>query len=141
MLTEYPKAELLRVICEEPLSKPVPAKIHDWRLDAHLEAILMKALRKEPAERYGTAIELAADLRAWLDGMPVAARRGTFRYRAAKFIRRNRISVVGSALLAASLLAGVIGAAWQANVANQERREAEASAADLRQLSNSLLSE
>jgi len=36
-------------------------------------------------------------------------------------------------------VAGVIGVAWQANVANEERRRAEASAADLRQLSNSLL--
>jgi tetratricopeptide (TPR) repeat protein len=44
-------------------------------------------------------------------------------------------------LLAASLIAGVIGVVWQANVANQERRKAQASAADLRQLSNSLLSE
>jgi len=39
------------------------------------------------------------------------------------------------------LIAGMIGVAWQANVANQERRKAETSAADLRQLSNSLLSE
>jgi tetratricopeptide (TPR) repeat protein len=140
-LAELTTEELLRVICEKPPRKPEPLKTLDWRLDADLDAILMKALRKEPAERYGTAIELAADIRAWLDGMPVAARRGTFRYKAAKFIRRNRITVVSSVLLAASMLAGVIGVAWQAKVANQERRNAEASAADLRQLSNSLLTE
>jgi serine/threonine protein kinase len=140
-LAELTTAELLRVICNEPPRKPVPAQTLGWQLDADLEAILLKALRKEPAERYGTAAELATEIRAWLDGMPVAARRGNLRYRATKFIRRNRISVAGSALLAASLIAGVIGVAWQAHVANQERRKAVESADDLRQLSNSLLSE
>jgi hypothetical protein len=140
-LAELTTEELLRVICEEPPRKPVPAEALGRRLDADLDAILMKALRKEPGARYGTAAELATDVRAWLDGMPVAARRGSFRYKAAKFIRRNRLAVAASVLLAASLAAGVIGVAWQANVANEERRKAEASAADLRQLSNSLLSE
>jgi len=140
-LNDLSTAELLRVICEEPPRKPVPAQALGCKLDADLEAILQKALRKEPGARYGTAAELATDLRAWLDGMPVAARRGTFRYRAAKFIRRNRLAVAASVLLAASLVAGVIGVAWQARVANEERRSAEESAADLRQLSNSLLSE
>jgi hypothetical protein len=140
-LAQLTTAEMLRVICKEPPRKPVPAVTLGWRLDADLVAILMKALRKEPAERYGTAVELATDVRAWLDRMPVAARRGTLRYKAAKFIRRNRISVAGSALLIASLVAGVVGIAWQARVANEERHRAEESAADLRQLSNSLLSE
>jgi tetratricopeptide (TPR) repeat protein len=140
-LAELTTAELLRVICEEPPRKPVPAVRLGCRLDADLEAVLMKALRKEPDERYLTVLELAADLRAWMNGMPVTARRGSFRYKAGKFIRRNRISVAGSALLATSLAAGVIGVAWQARVANEERRKAEASAAELRQLSNSLLSE
>jgi tetratricopeptide (TPR) repeat protein len=140
-LNDLSTAELLRVICEEPPSRPAQAEAQNRSLDADLDAILMKALRKEPSARYGTAIELATDIHAWLDGMPVAARRGSFRYKAGKFIHRNRIAVAASALLAASLIAGVIGVVWQANVANQERRKAEESAADLRQLSNSLLSE
>jgi len=140
-LAELSTAELLRAICNEPPRKPVAAKALGLRLDADLEAILLKALRKESDKRYGTAAELATDVRAWLDGMPVAARRGNYRYRAVKFIRRNRIAVGASALLAASLIAGVIGIVWQANVANEERRKAQASASDLRQLSNSLLSE
>jgi serine/threonine protein kinase len=140
-LKELTAAEMLRVICEEPPRRPLHAAGLAKRMDADLEAILMKALRKEPGERYRTADQLSSDLRAYQEGKPVAAHQGTLRYRAAKFILRNRISVVGSALLAASLVAGVIGVAWQANVANEERRRAEASAADLRQLSNSLLSE
>jgi tetratricopeptide (TPR) repeat protein len=132
---------MLRVICEEPPRRPAQAAGSYKRLDADLEAILLKALRKEPQERYITAEQLASDLRAYLEGLPVAARRGTLRYRAGKFIRRRRFSVAAAALLAATLVAGVAGVLWQARVANEERRKAEARSADLRQLSNSLLSE
>ncbi len=140
-LKELTTAEMLRVICQEPPRKPPRELGSARRLDADLEAILLKALRKEPQERYLSAEQLSADLRAYLEGLPVAARRGTLRYRAAKFIRRRRFSVAAAALLAASLIAGVVGVLWQARVANAERRMAEARSADLRQLSNSLLSE
>jgi len=140
-LKELTTAEMLRVICQAPPRRPGKAADSHKRLDADLEAILLKALRKEPQERYLTAEQLASDLRAYLEGMPVAARRGTLRYRAGKFIRRRRFSVAAAALLAASLLAGVTGVSWQARVANEQRRKAEARSADLRQLSNSLLSE
>jgi tetratricopeptide (TPR) repeat protein len=140
-LKELTTAEMLRVICEEPPRRPTQTADSNRRLDSDLEAILQKALRKEPQARYLTAEQLASDLRAFLDGQPVAARRGTLRYRAGKFIRRRRFSLLAAALLAASLVAGVAGVLWQAKVANAERRKAEARSADLRQLSNSLLSE
>jgi tetratricopeptide (TPR) repeat protein len=140
-LKELTTAEMLRVICEQPPRKPAQAAGSYKRLDADLKAILLKALRKEPQERYLTTEQLASDLRAYLDGLPVAARRGTLRYRAGKFIRRHRWGLTAAALLAATLVAGVAGVLWQARVANEERRQAEARSADLRQLSNSLLSE
>jgi hypothetical protein len=140
-LTELTTAELLRAVCNEPPRRPVPATALGWRLDADLESILLRALRKEPEARYATAAELVTDIQAWLDDQPVAARHGNFRYKAGKFIRRNRVSVAVSALLAVSLIGGVIGTTWQAHVANQERREAAANATDLRELSNSLLTE
>jgi tetratricopeptide (TPR) repeat protein len=140
-LKELTTAEMLRVICEEPPRKPPREADSDRRLDADLEAILLKALRKEPQKRYLSADQFSTDLRAYLQGLPVVARRGTLRYRAGKFIRRRRFSVAASALLAASLIAGVVGVLWQARVANAERRKAEARSADLRLLSKSLLSE
>jgi tetratricopeptide (TPR) repeat protein/predicted Ser/Thr protein kinase len=140
-LKELTTAEMLRVICQEPPRRPAQAAGSHKRLDADLEAILQKALRKEPKDRYLSTEQLASDLAAYLDGLPVAARRGTLRYRAGKFIRRRRFSLAAAALLAASLIAGVAGVVWQAKVANEERRKAEARSADLRQLSNSLLSE
>ncbi len=140
-LKEMSTAELVRVICEEPPRKAGNAAGSDKRLDPDLEAIVMKAMRKEASERYLTVDQLTTDIQDYLDGRPVAARRGTFRYRAAKFIRRNRFSLAAAALLALTLAAGVAGVLWQAKVANEQRRKADARAADLRQLSNSLLSE
>jgi len=140
-LKELTMAEMLRVVCEQPPRRPSEPAGSAKRLDPDLESILLKALRKEPQERYLTAEQLAADVRAWLDGLPVGARRGTLRYRAQKFARRHRLGLAGAAVLAATLLAGIAGVLWQARVANQERKRAEARSADLRQLSNSLLSE
>jgi eukaryotic-like serine/threonine-protein kinase len=140
-LKELTTAEMLRVICEQPPRKPDQLADSAGHIDSDLEAILLKALRKEPSERYRTAEQLAGDLRAYLDGRPVAARRGTIRYRAAKFLRRNRIAMAAAFLVAVILAAGIVGVLWQAKVANEERRRAEARSSDLRQLSSSLLSE
>jgi len=140
-LKEVTMAELLRVVCKEAPRRPGPAIGTNKRLDSDLEAILEKALRKEPQERYLTAEQLSADVRAYLEGKPVGARHGTLRYRSAKFMRRHRFGLAGAALLTATLIAGVAGVLWQAKVANAERRKAEARSADLRQLSSSLLSE
>jgi eukaryotic-like serine/threonine-protein kinase len=140
-LKEFTTAEMIRVICEQPPRRPVLPGSGEKRLDADLEAIVLMALRKGPEERYLTAVQLAADVQAYLDGRPVTARRGTLRYRAGKFVRRHAIALLGAGLVLASLTAGVGGVIWQARVANTERRKAEARATDLRQLSNSLLSE
>jgi tetratricopeptide (TPR) repeat protein len=140
-LKEFTTAEMVRVICQEPPRRPPVAAGSNRRLDPDLEAIVLKALRKEPQQRYLTAQQLASDVRSYLDGQPVTARRGTLRYRAGKFIGRNRIALSAVGLLAITLSAGLGGVLWQARVANLERRKAEARSADLRQLSSSLLSE
>jgi eukaryotic-like serine/threonine-protein kinase len=140
-LKELTTAEMLRVVCEDVPRRPAERSASRNHLDADLEEILLKALRKEPQQRYLTVEQLASDLRAYVNGQPVAARRGTLRYRASKFIRRNRFALAAAALIVITVLAGVVGVLWQARVANQERLKAEARSADLRQLSSSLLSE
>ena len=149
MIAEAPAYELkdltpetmLRVICTEEPAPPSALAVATERPDADLDAIVMKALRKEPAERYISVDQFAADVRAYLNGRPVLARRGTLRYRAGKFARRNKLALVAVALLLASILAGMVGILWQWRAANLERRKVEARSEDLRQLSNSLLSE
>jgi len=146
-LKDLSTAEMLTKICQEQPRRP--SQIEGARkVDADLEAILLKAMRKEPERRYVTAAALASDLRAYLEGRPVSARNGTLRYQAGKFVRRNRILLSASLLLSISLAGGVIGILWQAHAAEHERqiaveekRKAEARSADLRQLSESLLVE
>jgi len=48
MEAELTTAEMLRAVCNEPPRNPVPAEALGWRLDTDLDAILLKALRKEP---------------------------------------------------------------------------------------------
>lgn len=140
-LKEFTTAEMVRVICEQPPRRPTLPGSGDKRIDADLEAILLKSLRKGPGERYLTAVQFALDVQAYLDGRTVSARRGTMRYRAGKFVRRHRIALFGAALVTASLTAGVAGIVWQAKVADRERRRAVDTSAEMRQLSNSLLNE
>lgn len=140
-LKELTTETMLRVICTEQPPKPSALAVSAERPDADLDAIILKALRKEPPERYISVDRFAADVQAYLNGLPVLARRGTLRYRAGKFARRNKLALFAAALLLATMLAGIVGILWQWRAANQERRRVEARSEDLRQLSNSLLSE
>ena len=75
------------------------------RLAGDVDAIVLKALRKEPKHRYSSVEQLAEDIRRHLDGRPVAARRGTLLYRGAKFLRRHRLGVVASVAVLLTLTA------------------------------------
>ena len=63
------------------------------RLAGDLDAIVLKALRREPQRRYIGAGALAEDLERFLQGRPVAARPEGLRYRAGKFVRRHRVGI------------------------------------------------
>ncbi len=71
-------------------------------LRGDLGAIVGKALRADPEQRYGSVLQLADDLRRFVADLPVSARPETFGYRARKLIQRNRL---GTALAAALVLA------------------------------------
>lgn len=137
-LADFTTEEMLRVICEQV--PPGPASFLP-SIDPDLHCIVLKALRKDPQERYTTAAQLSADLQAYLEHRPVQARRGNKRYIASKFILRNKVPLTGASLFLLTLLAAMGGIVWQARVANMERNKADARAADLRELSSSLLSE
>jgi eukaryotic-like serine/threonine-protein kinase len=69
-------------------------------LRGDLDIVLAKALRKEPERRYPTADAFAEDLRRWLAGRAVLACGDSFRYRATKFVRRNKLATTAAAVLA-----------------------------------------
>jgi len=77
-----------------------PAKLAR-RLRGDLDAVVLKALEKDPTRRYGSAEQLEADVRRHLAGLPVVARPASRAYQAGKFLRRHR---VGSAATAAAVL-------------------------------------
>jgi eukaryotic-like serine/threonine-protein kinase len=109
------------------------------RLRGDLDTILLTALRKEPARRYQSVEQFAGDVRRHLEGLPVRARPDTFRYRAGKFVRRNRVPVAAGVLLALALLGGTAATAYQAQQARAAQAVAERRFADVRKLANSLL--
>ena len=74
-------------------------------LEGDLDTIVLKALRKEPEDRYASALVLADDIERYLTGRPVLARPATLRYQARKFVARNRLA----AAVAAALILVLIG--------------------------------
>jgi serine/threonine protein kinase/formylglycine-generating enzyme required for sulfatase activity len=71
-----------------------------------LDAIILRALRKEPQRRYASARELAEDIGCYLDGHPVLARTGNFGYRASKFVKRNKGALAAFTLIVIASLVG-----------------------------------
>ena len=115
----------LGVLLDELLGGTSPARRGSLTRCRDLDSIVLAARHEEPARRYGSVEQLAADLRRYLGGQPVRARRATPAYLAGKFIRRHRLAVAAAALAALSLLAGLAVATSQAHRAERERSKAE----------------
>jgi len=88
-------------------------------LSGDLDNIVLKALRKDPDQRYSTPQALADDIRRHLGGFPVEARRPTVMYLATRFVRRNRLLVASAAAILLTLFAGVVATTWEARAAHQ----------------------
>jgi serine/threonine protein kinase len=79
------------------------------KLRGDLDTIVLTALRKEPARRYASAAELAADLDRHLQYRPVAARPDTLLYRTRKLLRRRQKTVAAAVIAAVVALGFVLG--------------------------------
>jgi tetratricopeptide (TPR) repeat protein len=90
--------------------EPRPPRRLNRRIPIDLETICLKAIEKDPAQRYATAGAMADDLRRCLGRELIAARRTSLPRRVAKGIRRH--PVAATALIAVALLAGALGIAW-----------------------------
>lgn len=76
------------------------------RLAGDLDAIVMKALRKEPERRYASVEQLAEDVRRHLSAQPVLAQPETLGYIAGRFVKRNRLKLMGATALGLTIMAG-----------------------------------
>ncbi len=95
------------------------------RLRGDLDTILLKALKKDPAERYPTLDAFAEDIERYLAGRPVLAQPDSALYRFRKFVGRNRLMVTAASLVLLAVLSGAGLALWQAGVAVAEKARAE----------------
>ncbi len=126
--------EIARAVCERDPEKPStavrrrapapeaaePRKLRR-RLAGDLDSIVLKAMRKEPGERYGSAEQLSEDLRRHLTGLPVDAQTGSFTYRAGKLVRRHWLGVV----VTVAFVLLILGFGNALRQQEQERRQAE----------------
>ena len=126
---ERPQHELMKAVCEE-----VPDRPSHWRreLRGDLDTIILKSLRKDPAERYQSVDQFSEDIGRYLEGKPVAARGEALSYVAAKFIRRNWVAVGVGLVVFWLLIGGLI-------VTMRERARAERRFAEVRQLAHAVL--
>lgn len=109
------------------------------RLDGDLARVVARALDSDPALRYRSAAELAADIEAFRSDRPVSAHAPSFSYRAGKFVRRHAVAVALSAAALGGLVVSTAVSVTQARRAGLERARAERRLADLRELSGRFL--
>jgi tetratricopeptide (TPR) repeat protein len=117
-----PLERLRAIVDTEPLRPSEAAGARALRGD--LDNIVLKALKKNPAERYPNVEALAEDLRRYLSHEPVSARPDSLGYRAGKFIMRNRLAVGAAAIVLATIVAGAGVSIWQAVEATRQRDRA-----------------
>jgi serine/threonine-protein kinase len=106
----------VRLLRDDP---PAPSS-YAAALRGDLDAVVLKALRKEPGARYASVAELAADVQRFLDGEPVAARAGERAYRWRRLARRRALPL---SLAAAGV---VIAAGYVGTLSVKNRRIAQA---------------
>jgi eukaryotic-like serine/threonine-protein kinase len=115
-------------------------------LRGDLDNIVLMALRKEPGRRYQSVEQFSEDIQRYLERRPIRARKDTIRYRAKKFVQRNRVATSAAALVFVSLLAGIVATTWEARrarkeeaMAKEQKARAEHRFNDVRRLAHSVL--
>jgi eukaryotic-like serine/threonine-protein kinase len=111
------------------------------RLAGDLDNILLKAIRKEPGERYASVDQFSEDVRRYLEGLPVLARKSTLGYRCRKYVIRHKVGVGAAALVLLSLLTGLVLTVREARIARANAARAERRFNDVRMLAGSLIFE
>jgi serine/threonine protein kinase len=139
-------SQVQRAVCETdppPPSKAASPKdgVPKLPIAPDLDNIVLKAIAKDAAKRYPSVEAFAQDIRFYLEGRPVSARRAGFAYRTWKFVRRNRVPVALAALALIGTVTGLVAALRASQVAQAERARAERRFNDVRKLANSFLFE
>ncbi|MBL8287722.1 MAG: serine/threonine protein kinase [Rubrivivax sp.] len=142
-------AAVARCVLEERPTKPSelappPAEPASWplarrKLRGDLDTIALKALAKEPGQRYASVDALAADLRAHLAGEPISARPATWHYVLGRLVARRPVAAAAALLGSLTVLLALATALWQADRAERARATAERRFSQVRQLARDLI--
>ncbi|GAB5535983.1 MAG: hypothetical protein Rubg2KO_22320 [Rubricoccaceae bacterium] len=109
-------------------------------LRGDLDAIVLKALRKEPRQRYPSAEAFVQDIERYQNGEPVLAHQGSRGYRLGKLVRRHRAETALVAVVLASVLGFALYSSAQANRLEVERDRAQTEAEKAEEVSSFLVS-
>jgi len=90
-------------------------------LKSDLDAIVLKALKKAPTERYKSISAFAQDIVNYLESVPVSARPDSHWYRFCRFVSRYKLQVTAAAVAAAAIIVGGAMVLWQWQVATKHR--------------------
>lgn len=114
---------LYEILSGAKMTGPTPSAPGDRQLPDDLDAIVMKASGRPPGERYRSAEQLAEDIRRYLSGFPVSARKATLLYRARKFTARNGLPLAAALFTAGGLIGGTVWILRARQRAEQRLRE------------------
>ncbi|MFN8572053.1 MAG: serine/threonine-protein kinase [Gemmatimonadaceae bacterium] len=116
VVCEY-QPPLPSAVCAEPpvaAARGVDVPVLTRELSGDLDTIVMKAIHKDPARRYGSVGALQLDLRRHRAGLPVLARGDSRWYRTTRFVRRHMVSIGASVAVVLALLVATVVSVRQA---------------------------
>jgi serine/threonine protein kinase len=118
---------------------PKPKTQNLKSLKGDLDNIVLMALQKEKELRYASVEQFADDIKNYLNGLPVKAHPQSFEYRAAKFVKRNRLTVSLAAIAVLLIVGGVGATLWQSFEARRQQQIAEQNYNQVRKIANALI--
>jgi tetratricopeptide (TPR) repeat protein/tRNA A-37 threonylcarbamoyl transferase component Bud32 len=138
MASDYALGQAICEVEAQPPSRQAERALRR-ELAGDLDALVLMALRKEPASRYASAEQLADDVFRHLERLPVQARRGAWSYRAGRFMLRHRAAMGALAVANVVLVAAAGIAAYQAYEATRQKQRADRHVAGVRKLANTFI--
>ncbi len=130
----FPGGSVAEVLDKVQQGEPLRLRQLHKQIPRALEAVCLKAMARQPEERYATPLELAVDLEHWLAGEPVSAWREPWAQRMRRWLGRHRTLMTAAAatsLVATVSLAIATGRLAEANRQAEIARQAEREAKDL----------
>ena len=119
-------AERSSSVTTEEESPTTTVPLVPWKhIQGDLDAIVLKALAKEPRHRYASAEQMGEDLQRFRSHQPVRARRDTLVYRSRKFLVRNRLLLAATTMVLLVLLASIVLLAQNRQELLRQKNQAE----------------